>query len=75
MSARHCGWCGVFIAATAEPIRFLNALGDPVVKGPLCPDCHRSACDLAGRNIRRPPCLSYFKSVRDEFGWPAELIA
>jgi hypothetical protein len=71
---KRCAWCGQFTRADAEPMSFRNALGDPATTGgPLCEPCWKSCADLASANIRRAPYLPYFKSMRDEYGWPPEL--
>ena len=60
----HCAWCGRFTRADAKPLRFVNVLGEPVKKGPLCPECTTSCCDLAGRNVSRAPNLNFLSSLR-----------
>jgi hypothetical protein len=66
MTAR-CDWCGVFVRADTKPTRFLNVLGDPVVKL-LCPDDAYSCCHLAARNVLRAPHLPFLQRLRDERG-------
>jgi hypothetical protein len=49
---RHCQWCGVFVAKTAEPIVGANVNGVPREQL-LCPECAQYWIELTRCNMER----------------------